>query len=285
MAIQTFDEALRRLLAHEGGYSNHPSDPGGPTNFGITLADYRRYIDNGGSAADVRRMSVEQAKAIYRSKYWNAMRCGELPAGVDYAVFDYGVNSGLGRAPKVLKRVLGLDAASSVVTDTVIAAAKRRAAKAVVNAICDERLRFLKSLRTWPVFGKGWDRRVKQVRAAALAMAAQPTAAPALPPNIDSRPAPGRGEVPADKLAKEAIRTGIPITVAAGGYAWWNWIVAHPAPTVALLVVIAGAMTILLGALEAWRRQKQESPADAAVTATSRHDDALLSSPSEGSEI
>src|SRR4029079_3582164 len=122
MAAWTYDEALRRLLAHEGGYSNHPSDPGGPTNFGITLADYRKYIDARGTAADVRRMSVAQAKAIYRSKYWNAMRCDELPAGVDYAVFDYGVNSGIGRAPRVLTRVLGMNGSSSTVTPEVIAA-------------------------------------------------------------------------------------------------------------------------------------------------------------------
>jgi hypothetical protein len=120
MATSTYEEALRRLLAHEGGYSNHPSDPGGPTNFGITIRDYRKYINSAGTAANVRRLTVGQAKAIYKAKYWDAMRCGALPAGVDYAVFDYGVNSGIGRAPKVLKRVIGLDAADSSMTPQVM---------------------------------------------------------------------------------------------------------------------------------------------------------------------
>ena len=108
MSASTYDEALRRLLAHEGGYVNHPSDPGGPTNFGITLADYRRYRKPDATVADVRAMKVDEAKAIYRAKYWNAQRCDELPAGVDYSIFDYGVNSGVGRSGKVLRRVVGL---------------------------------------------------------------------------------------------------------------------------------------------------------------------------------
>lgn len=171
MVTGTYDEALRRLLIHEGGYSDHPSDPGGPTNFGITIHDYRRYIDANGTAADVRRMSVDQAKAIYRVKYWHALRCDDLPAGVDYAVFDYGVNSGIGRAGKVLRCVVGLDASTWAVTDDVIAAVKRRPPIALIDAICDERLRFLQSLRTWPTFGTGWGRRVREVRAAATTMA------------------------------------------------------------------------------------------------------------------
>ncbi len=171
MVASTYDEALRRLLAHEGGYTNHPSDPGGPTNFGVTLADYRRYIKPDATAADVRAMSVDQAKVIYRKRYWDAQRCDELPPGVDYSVFDYGVNSGVGRSGKVLRRVVGLPDSASVVTDQVLAYARARDPRVLVAAICDERLAFLKSLKTWPVFGRGWGTRVAEVRAASLAMA------------------------------------------------------------------------------------------------------------------
>src|SRR5690349_24305390 len=107
MAASCFDAALARVLAHEGGYSNHPSDPGGPTKFGITLADYRRHLKPGASAADVRAMRLDEARAIYRAHYWAALRCDELPAGLDYALFDYGVNSGIGRAARVLQRLVG----------------------------------------------------------------------------------------------------------------------------------------------------------------------------------
>jgi lysozyme family protein len=182
MAAVTFHEALRRLLLHEGGYSNHPSDPGGPTNFGITIHDYRKYVKPGATAADVRAMTRVQAEVIYRAKYWDAQRCDELPAGVDYAVFDYGVNSGIGRSGKVLRRVLGLADTSSVVTDAVLAAAAKRDPGRLIEGICDERLRFLKSLKTWSVFGKGWERRVREVRAAAQGHAGEappPAATPA----------------------------------------------------------------------------------------------------------
>lgn len=184
MARSTYEAALARLLAHEGGYTNHPSDPGGPTNFGITIADYRRYVKSDATAADVKTMTIDQAKAIYRTKYWDAQRCDELPAGVDYAVFDYGVNSGIGRSGKVLRRVLGLADNASMVSDAVIAAAAARDSKQIVSAICDERLRFLQSLKTWNVFGKGWGRRVAEVRAAALAMVVSPPVAlsPRRPP-------------------------------------------------------------------------------------------------------
>jgi lysozyme family protein len=157
------------VLVHEGGYSNHPSDPGGPTNWGITIHDARAYWKTEATAADVRSMPVEVAKDIYRSKYWDAMRCDDLPAGVDYAVFDYGVNSGIGRAVRVLQRLAGTNVDGEVGPDTIAATARTAAVK-LINQICDERLAFLQGLETWGVFGKGWGRRVREVRVAALAM-------------------------------------------------------------------------------------------------------------------
>lgn len=178
MAAQSYDEALKRLLLHEGGYTNHPSDPGGATNFGITIADYRRYVKPGATVDDVRAMTLGEAKAIYRARYWNTLRCDELPAGLDYALFDYGVNSGVNRAAKVLQRVLGRSV-SGFVGDADVSATRNHFTSDLINRICDERLAFLKSLKTWPVFGKGWGRRVAEVKAAALTMAKMPS--PVLP--------------------------------------------------------------------------------------------------------
>lgn len=168
-----FDACVTLLLVHEGGYTNHPSDPGGPTNFGVTIGDYRKYVNPEATAADVRRMKVDEAKRIFREKYWNVQRCDELPAGVDYAVFDYGVNSGVGRSGRVLRRALKLPDNSSAVTNAVIQAASAADAKRLIVAICDERLHFLQSLKTWPIFGAGWGRRVREVKSKALAMAAK----------------------------------------------------------------------------------------------------------------
>jgi lysozyme family protein len=171
MTSANFDAALSRVLSHEGGYTNHPSDPGGPTNFGITIADYRKYVKADATAADVRKMQVADAKKIYRLRYWQALRCDDLPSGVDYAIFDYGVNSGTARAVKVLRRLLRLPATTAVIDDDVVAAAGRAERDRLVIAICDERLAFLQGLKTWPVFGAGWSRRVAEVKTAALEMA------------------------------------------------------------------------------------------------------------------
>ncbi len=141
-----FNDCLDRVLKDEGGYSNHPADPGGPTNFGITLTDYRKYINSKGTALDVKNMRLEDAKQIYRTKYWDALDCDNLSSGVDYSCFDYGVNSGLGRPRKALQRFKSLSGTS------------------LIDAINDERMAFLRSLPTFPIFGKGWVRRVAGVR-------------------------------------------------------------------------------------------------------------------------
>lgn len=221
MVASTYDEALARLLVHEGGYSNHSADPGGPTNYGITIHDYRRYAKPGATADDVRRMTVEEAKRIYRARYWDAQRCDELPAGVDYAVFDYGVNSGIGRSKKVLQRVLGVKA-DGVLGPVTMRAVTTSDPKTVIVAICDERLSFLKALRTWPVFGKGWGRRVAQVKAVSLAMAAN---APV--PDMSATVANGKAPKEPASVASTctAAAAGAASVAAAGqgaGVSWWE---------------------------------------------------------------
>jgi lysozyme family protein len=252
MAASTYDEALKRLLAHEGGYTNHPSDPGGPTKFGITIHDYCRYVKPNATAADVRDMKLGEAMAIYRKRYWDAQRCDDLPAGVDYSLFDYGVNSGIGRSGKVLRRIVGLPDSTHVVTDEVLRAVARRDPKALVGAINDERLAFLRRLKTWPVFGKGWELRVAEVRAVSLRMAAQQAPAPSIVPG--AAPAPGKGVVPAPAAAKKVIvGTGTAAPAAAGG-GLWDWIIAHPWESAALG---CGVVLLVAGSLYALNRRHQ----------------------------
>jgi lysozyme family protein len=240
MSEANFADALRRLLAHEGGYSNHPADPGGPTKYGITIGDYRRYINPNGTAADVKAMSIDAARKIYREHYWDVMRCDELPSGVDYAVFDYAVNSGVARSGKVLRRVLGLGDGNAVVTAAVVTAAAKQPAQEIIAAICDERLRFLKSLRTWPTFGAGWGRRVAEVRMAALAMA-RGTPVKAVPRK------PGR-------KTEAAVSISILSTAAAAIAAWVQSPVFWFAILLAAAVIAAGVWWILR------RKQDKETP-------------------------
>jgi lysozyme family protein len=238
MASSTYDEALRRLLVHEGGYTNHPSDPGGPTNFGITIGDYRRYVKPDATADDIRAMRIDDAKAIYRSKYWNALRCDALPAGLDYAVFDYGVNSGTARAARVLHRLVGMPDDTRV-TSALLAAIRKRETRDLIVQLCDERLAFLQRLKTWPIFGAGWSRRVREVRSAALAIAG----GTALPRHCG--PLPGKGAVPVNKAAQRTTAGG----VAAGGAVVAQQ--AHDAGVRPAVIAIILIVTIALAAA-AW---------------------------------
>jgi lysozyme family protein len=260
MSATNYDEALRRVLAHEGGYTNHPSDPGGPTNFGVTICEYRKYVKPNATAVDVRAMKVDEAKAIYRKRYWDAQRCDELPAGVDYTVADYGINSGIGRSGKVLRRVVGLPDNTSVVTDEVLNAVARRDAKAIIVAINDERLRFLKNLKTWPVFGEGWGRRVAQVKTFSLHLAEHPIAMEALTPRpMPIEAAPAKGIVPPPKILKDAIAKGVPAGGAAGGLGFWDWVVANPYETAGIVLIGACAAGGAIYALNRSHRGRQEA--------------------------
>jgi lysozyme family protein len=256
MAGSTYDGALARLLAHEGGYTNHPSDPGGPTNFGITIFDYRKYLKPGATAADVKAMTLIEAKRIYRAKYWDAQRCDDLPAGVDYAVFDYGVNSGVGRSGKVLRRCLKLADNTSVVSDAVIAAAAKADAKTLVAAICDERLRFLQRLKTWDVFGKGWGRRVAEVKTYSLALAA---GAPANRPLPNPASPAGKGVVPVAKGAQQGSAGAIVATGAAAAQQAHSSSVG--AAAIAAIVAIAIIAAIGAYAFWQWRQSRQQNAA------------------------
>lgn len=152
-----YQYCLTQLLRDEGGYTNNPNDKGGPTNFGITITDYKKYINPQGTAIDVKNMTVDQAKSIYKTKYWDTVDGDNLPSGVDYCVFDYGVNSGVSRALKVKNQFKD-------VTDSV----------ELINKICDERLNFMRNIRggkDWAVFGKGWQRRVDGLRANSIKLA------------------------------------------------------------------------------------------------------------------
>ena len=102
-----FQRALSRVLKHEGRYVDHPKDPGGATNKGVTIATFRRYVKPNGTKADLRAITEDLVATVYYKHYWAAVHANELPAGVDYAVFDLAVNSGPSRAARSLQRVVG----------------------------------------------------------------------------------------------------------------------------------------------------------------------------------
>lgn len=169
-------EVLAHFFATEGGYSDNPHDPGGPTKYGITIYDARKYGAEFGwiahpTAADIRDMPKAFAMQVLSAKYWDAVRGDDLPSGLDYSVADYGLNSGVSRAIKVLQRLVDVTADGELGPISMAAVVSYEPAN-LINAVATERLAFLKSLHTWPVFGRGWAARVASVRAISLHMAA-----------------------------------------------------------------------------------------------------------------
>lgn len=174
---RNFNRCLKLVLVHEGGWSDHPSDPGGATMKGVTLENFRRYVKPGATKADLRKITDSQIGTVYRKFYWDAVSADDLPSGLDYAVFDFAVNSGPARAAKYLQAVVGV-VQDGKIGPATMAAVNAKDPATLINALCDRRLVFLKNLKTWATFGKGWARRVAEVRADAVNMAGAPSPAP-----------------------------------------------------------------------------------------------------------
>lgn len=149
-----FDRAFEELLGHEGGYSNHPADPGGETMWGIT-ADV---AFDAGYTGPMRDMPVAVAKRIYADKYWIA-GFDKLPYKVAFALFDAAVNSGIGQAVRWLQRALQV-ADDGKLGPITLSTAMQADPEKLLLAFNGERLDFMTRLSTWPSFGKGWARRI-----------------------------------------------------------------------------------------------------------------------------
>lgn len=166
----SYDAALSAVLKHEGGFVNDPKDPGGATNKGVTQAVYDGWRAKHGLVKQtVRSIADPEVASIYRAQYWDAIKGDDLPAGVDYATFDFAVNSGVSRAARFLQAVGGV-AQDGIIGPATIGAVTHDP-KHIIGALVDKRLAFLKSLGTFSHFGKGWTARCNEVRAKALAMA------------------------------------------------------------------------------------------------------------------
>lgn len=169
MTANRFKICLARVLVHEGGYSNHPLDPGGATNQGVTQRVYDAYRRGKKlGPRTVRSMTEMERDAIYRQNFWDTIQGDKLPVGVDYVMFDGSVNSGPKQAVKWLQRALGSAYRGQVDgvigLGTLAALEEVEGSAALIDRICDRRMTFLRALRTWPTFGKGWTKRVHNVR-------------------------------------------------------------------------------------------------------------------------
>ena len=165
-----FESSLKHVLVHEGGWADHPSDPGGATMKGVTFAVFQRYYGPDKTKNDLRNITDEQLAHIYRTGYWDKCKCDELPDGVDYALFDAAVNSGPARGAKWLQAAVGASQDGAIGPNTLSKVAAHDP-KTIIGDMLDRRLSFLQGLSTWNIFKRGWSNRVKGVRKTAKKMA------------------------------------------------------------------------------------------------------------------
>jgi lysozyme family protein len=166
---ENFDASFDLVMKHEGGFVNNPKDPGGMTNLGVTRKAWEDYVGHAVDELTMRSLDIKQVKPFYKKRYWDVIKGDELQIGLDYCCFDLAVNSGTGRAAKFLQLAAGISADGAIGPLTMIAV-NRHPAEELIIKVCEERINFLQSLNTFTTFGKGWSRRVTEVRDKALEM-------------------------------------------------------------------------------------------------------------------
>ncbi len=164
-----YNKCLETILHHEGGYVNHPKDPGGETNLGVTK---RVYLEHGGTK-DMKDLLVEDVAPIYKKGYWDKMKGDELPNGLDLCVFDFGVNAGPGRSAKYLQTMIGTVADGGIGPNTLKKLGEYVEKHGIEKCIEDfqgARQDYYEKLSTFATFGKGWTRRVDETTELAMSM-------------------------------------------------------------------------------------------------------------------
>lgn len=169
MAAENYDHCLEMVLHHEGGYVDHPDDPGGETNMGIT----KRVWEEWGGEKDMIDLEVEDVMPIYRENYWDRVKGDHLPSGLDLCVFDFGVNAGTGRAAKLLQKLVGATPDGAIGPNTLAKVDNFIAQETLEGTITEyqhQRQHYYESLRHFETFGRGWTRRNDETLEAALNM-------------------------------------------------------------------------------------------------------------------
>ena len=166
---ENWDNAFRLMLISEGGYVHHPSDPGGRTNLGVTQATWENWVGRESDEAEMRGLTPEKVEPMYKKKYWDAVRGDELPAGLDYLMFDFGVNAGSGRAIKTLQTAIGVPADGGFGPITMAAVLAVDPVE-LIERFSQAKEDFYRSLTTFSTFGTGWLNRVATVKQHATSM-------------------------------------------------------------------------------------------------------------------
>ena len=166
--IHNYEKCLETILHHEGGYVNHPKDPGGETNMGVT----KRVYEEWGGTKDMKDLTFEDVAPIYKKNYWDRVKGDNLSSGLDLCIFDFGVNAGTGRAAKFIQKMIGVTADGGIGPQTLRALGIYEEEVGGVAEVIKEyqirRQEYYESLSTFKTFGKGWTRRVNETTQSAL---------------------------------------------------------------------------------------------------------------------
>jgi lysozyme family protein len=158
-----WQKSFEMMLESEGGYVNHPSDPGGMTNLGVTKRVWEEWVGRESNEKEMRSLTPEMVAPLYKRRFWDACKCDELPSGIDYLVFDFAVNAGPGRSAKILQAAVGATPDGAIGPMTLAAVNKHDGAE-LVTKFSDAKEAFYRSLNTFGTFGKGWLNRVAAVK-------------------------------------------------------------------------------------------------------------------------
>ena len=166
---ENFDKCLEMLLSHEGGFVNHPEDPGGITNLGVTKKVYDEWIGRESTEQEMRDLTPDDVAPIYKKNYWDRVKGDSLPSGLDWACLDWAVNSGQGRPAKAVQRAVGATQDGAIGPQT-LGLIMEKDPEEIINYVYGVRQDFYKSLKTFETFGRGWTRRNKETLHQALEM-------------------------------------------------------------------------------------------------------------------
>lgn len=162
MAKENWENCVSKVLIHEGGYVNHPKDPGGITNMGVTKRVYEEWVGHEVSEQDMKDLTEDDVTPIYKKNYWDRIKGDKLPDGLDLCVFDFGVNAGTGRAAKYLQKMIGTTADGGIGPNTLKALksyVKENGLVETIKKYQSNRQDYYESLSTFETFGRGWTNR------------------------------------------------------------------------------------------------------------------------------
>lgn len=171
MAADNWKRSFELMLKSEGGFVNHPQDPGGMTNLGVTKRVWESWVGRESNEVEMRSLTPEMVEPLYKRKYWDACRCDELPEGLDYLVFDFTVNAGPGRSIRTLQTAVGTTPDGAIGPKT-LAAVRAMDSHELIEKFSVAKTKFYESLPTFSTFGRGWLNRVADVKVKASSMLA-----------------------------------------------------------------------------------------------------------------